>query len=61
VIKRSQKEIADKLDSVQLGQALIDALQASPCQEIEIEPKRETMPVRANPCIDLSDQTDADN
>jgi prevent-host-death family protein len=32
------------------GELLIEALQASPCREIELQPQRSTMPVRA---IDL--------
>ncbi len=36
-----------RLKGARTGQALIDALQASPHREIEIEPSRSPMPVRA--------------
>jgi hypothetical protein len=35
-----------RLQGDRTGQALIDALQASPCPEIEIAPPRGAMPVR---------------
>lgn len=35
-----------RLKGTLTGQALIDAIQASPCREIEIEPKRAPLPVR---------------
>ena len=35
-----------RLKGTQTGQALIDAMQASPCREIDIEPKRAPLPVR---------------
>ena len=35
-----------RLQGDRTGQALIDALQASPCRDIEIEPLRAPMPVR---------------
>ena len=35
-----------RLKGTQTGQALIDAIQASPCREIDIEPKRAPLPVR---------------
>jgi prevent-host-death family protein len=35
-----------RLKGTLTGQALIDAIQASPCQEIEIEPERARLPVR---------------
>lgn len=37
----------DRLTGSRTGQLLIDALQASPHHEIEIEPARAAMPVRA--------------
>lgn len=36
-----------RLSGSRTGQLLIDALQASPNREIEIEPRRSAMPVRA--------------
>ena len=36
-----------RLKGARTGQLLIDALQASPHREIEIEPRRSAMPVRA--------------
>lgn len=35
-----------RLKGERTGQLLIDALQASPCRDIEIEPRRSAMPVR---------------
>ena len=35
-----------RLKGTLTGQALIDAIQASPCREVEIEPKRAPLPVR---------------
>ena len=35
-----------RLKGTLTGQALVDAIQASPCREIEIEPKRAPLPVR---------------
>jgi prevent-host-death family protein len=35
-----------RLQGERTGQLLIDALQASPCRESEIEPRRSIMPVR---------------
>jgi len=37
----------NRLKGVQTGELLIEALQASPHREIEIEPHRSAMPVRA--------------
>jgi prevent-host-death family protein len=36
-----------RLKGARTGQLLIDALQASPHREIEVEPRRSAMPVRA--------------
>lgn len=36
----------NRLKGERTGAALIDALQASPCRDVEIEPKRTPMPVR---------------
>ena len=36
-----------RLEGARTGQLLIDALQASPHPEIEIEPRRSALPVRA--------------
>ena len=36
-----------RLQGARTGQLLIDALQSSPYREIEIEPRRSAMPVRA--------------
>lgn len=35
-----------RLSGTRTGQALIEAMQASPCRGINIEPKRDRMPVR---------------
>jgi hypothetical protein len=35
-----------RLKGDRTGQALVAVLQASPCRDIEIEPKRERLPVR---------------
>lgn len=35
-----------RLKGERTGEALIAAMQASPCRDIEIEPRRERMPVR---------------
>lgn len=36
----------DRLEGERTGAALVDALQASPYRDVEIEPKRAPMPVR---------------
>jgi prevent-host-death family protein len=35
-----------RLSGAETGQALIDALQSSPCRDFDIEPDRRVMPVR---------------
>ena len=37
----------NRLNGARTGQLLVDALQASPHREIELEPRRSAMPVRA--------------
>jgi len=35
-----------RLNGAETGQSLIEALQSSPFRDLEIEPKREAMPIR---------------
>ena len=37
----------DRMQGARAGELMIDALQSSPCRDIEIEPARRAMPVQA--------------
>jgi hypothetical protein len=49
----AQEEEFHRLEDDRTGQALVVALQASPYRDVEIEPKRERLPVR-NPWLETS-------
>jgi len=45
-IRQPEPELVEGNDAPETGAALIAAMQASPCKDIELEPERYPMPVR---------------